>query len=34
LLQGAGYEVSTAESGDEGIERAKQIKPDLSSWTW
>ena len=29
LLTGAGYQVSTAESGDEGIERAKQIKPDL-----
>ena len=29
LLIGGGYEVSTADSGDEGIERAKQIKPDL-----
>jgi len=29
LLLNAGYEVSTAESGDEGIARAKQIKPDL-----
>jgi twitching motility two-component system response regulator PilH len=29
LLVGKGYEVSTAETGDEGIERAKQIKPDL-----
>ena len=29
LLTGAGYQVSTADSGDEGIERAKQIKPDL-----
>jgi CheY-like chemotaxis protein len=29
LLLSGGYEVSTAESGDEGIERAKQIKPDL-----
>lgn len=29
LLLGGGYEVSTAESGEEGIERAKQIKPDL-----
>jgi twitching motility two-component system response regulator PilH len=29
LLSGAGYQVSTAESGDEGIARAKQIKPDL-----
>jgi twitching motility two-component system response regulator PilH len=29
LLQGAGYQVSTAEGGDEGVERAKQIKPDL-----
>ena len=29
LLSGAGYQVTTAESGDEGIERAKQIKPDL-----
>ena len=29
LLQGAGYEVSPAEGGDEGVERAKQIKPDL-----
>ena len=29
LLQSAGYEVSTAESGDEGVARAKQIKPDL-----
>ena len=29
LVSGAGYQVTTAESGDEGIERAKQIKPDL-----
>lgn len=29
LLTGGGYEVSTADSGDEGIERARQIKPDL-----
>ena len=29
LLQSAGYEVSTAEGGDEGVERAKQSKPDL-----
>lgn len=29
LLTGNGYEISTAESGDEGIERAKQIMPDL-----
>jgi len=29
LLVGAGYEVSTAESAEEGIERAKQIKPNL-----
>ncbi|MCX7149782.1 MAG: response regulator [Rhodocyclales bacterium] len=29
LLLSGGYEVSTAESGEEGIERAKQIKPDL-----
>jgi twitching motility two-component system response regulator PilH len=29
LLTGAGYQVTTADSGDEGIERAKQIKPDL-----
>ena len=29
ILTGGGYEVSTADSGDEGIERAKQIKPDL-----
>jgi twitching motility two-component system response regulator PilH len=29
LLVGGGYEVSTADSGDEGIERAKQILPDL-----
>ena len=29
LLTGAGYQVTTAESGDEGIARAKQIKPDL-----
>ncbi|MDO8788339.1 MAG: response regulator [Sulfuritalea sp.] len=29
LLISGGYEVSTADSGDEGIERAKQIKPDL-----
>jgi twitching motility two-component system response regulator PilH len=29
LLLGGGYEVSTAENGEEGIERAKQIKPDL-----
>ncbi len=29
MLVAGGYEVSTADSGDEGIERAKQIKPDL-----
>ena len=29
LLSGAGYQVTTAESGDEGIERARQVKPDL-----
>ena len=29
LLESAGYEVSTAEGGDEGVERAKQIMPDL-----
>ena len=29
LLLSAGYEVTTADSGEEGIERAKQIKPNL-----
>ena len=29
LLLSGGYEVSTAESGEEGIERARQIQPDL-----
>lgn len=29
LLTGAGYQVTTAESGDAGIERAKQLLPDL-----
>ena len=29
ILTAGGYQVSTAESGQEGIERAKQIKPDL-----
>jgi twitching motility two-component system response regulator PilH len=29
MLIGGGYEVSTAESGEEGIERARQLKPDL-----
>ncbi len=29
LLTGAGYVTSTAESGDEGVERAKQLMPDL-----
>ncbi|TRZ99799.1 MAG: response regulator [Rhodocyclaceae bacterium] len=29
LLLSGGYEVSTADSGDEGIERARQIRPDL-----
>jgi twitching motility two-component system response regulator PilH len=29
MLIGGGYEISTAESAEEGIERAKQIKPDL-----
>ncbi|KAF0162738.1 MAG: twitching motility two-component system response regulator PilH [Rhodocyclaceae bacterium] len=29
MLVSGGYDVSTADSGDEGIERAKQIKPDL-----
>ncbi|MCX7166073.1 MAG: response regulator [Rhodocyclales bacterium] len=29
LLESGGYDVRTAESGEEGIERARQIKPDL-----
>ena len=29
MLLSGGYEVSTAESGEEGIERARQIQPDL-----
>ena len=29
VLLSGGYEVSTAENGEEGIERARQIKPDL-----
>ncbi|MCF8151961.1 MAG: response regulator [Burkholderiaceae bacterium] len=29
MLASAGYEISTADSGDEGIERAKQLMPDL-----
>ena len=29
LLLSGGYEVSTAESGEQGIEKAKQSKPDL-----
>ena len=29
LLRDAGYEVSTAEGGVEGVERAKLLKPDL-----
>ena len=29
ILAGGGYQVSTADSGEEGIERARQIKPDL-----
>ena len=29
LLTKAGYEVSTAENGEEGIAKAKAIKPDL-----
>jgi twitching motility two-component system response regulator PilH len=29
LLLSGGYEVSTAESGEQGIERARQILPDL-----
>jgi twitching motility two-component system response regulator PilH len=29
LLQGAGYEVITADCGDAGVERAKQTRPDL-----
>ena len=29
FLLAGGYEVSTAESGEEGIARARQIKPDL-----
>jgi len=29
LLQGGGYEVSTANSGEEGIEQARQTRPDL-----
>ena len=29
VLLGGGYQVTTADSGDEGIERARQLKPDL-----
>lgn len=29
LLLAGGYQVSTAENGEEGIERARQTKPDL-----
>lgn len=29
VLSKAGYQVSTAESGEEGIEKAKALKPDL-----
>lgn len=29
MLEKNGYEVSSAESGEEGITRAKEIKPDL-----
>ncbi|OHC63749.1 MAG: two-component system response regulator [Rhodocyclales bacterium RIFCSPLOWO2_02_FULL_63_24] len=29
LLLGNGFQVSTAENGEEGIERARQTKPDL-----
>lgn len=29
MLLGGGYEVRTAESGDEGIELARKIKPDV-----
>jgi twitching motility two-component system response regulator PilH len=29
MLLAGGYEVSTADSGEEGIERAKLLKPDL-----
>ena len=29
LLQGGGYEVSTANSGEEGIQQARQTRPDL-----
>lgn len=29
LLIGAGYEVSTAENGEDGVARARQIKPDV-----
>ena len=29
VLTKAGYQISTAENGEEGIERARQIKPDL-----
>ena len=29
LLSGAGYQITTAESGDAGIEKAKQTMPDL-----
>jgi len=29
MLLGGGYQVSTADSGEEGIERARQLKPDL-----
>ncbi|HLA33708.1 MAG TPA: response regulator [Rhodocyclaceae bacterium] len=29
ILASGGYEISSAESGEEGIERAKQILPDL-----
>jgi twitching motility two-component system response regulator PilH len=29
MLEKNGFEVTTAQSGEEGIERAKQVKPDL-----
>jgi len=29
MLEKNGFEVATAQSGEEGIERAKQVKPDL-----
>ena len=34
LLAKSGYQVTTAENGEQALERVKQQRPTSSSWTW